>query len=167
MWQIVEPHPDKIALLGVRPDRAESGYGYIAPGRAFGAEGGAWHVAAFHEKPAPHLAARVMRRGGLWNSFVMVGRVTRILARLREVRPDDVAGLERLPAAPDALACPYDRLRPWNFSRDFLARIPEHLVVVRADDLGWSDWGTPEAIERTLAALGMAPPWRVPLQASA
>jgi hypothetical protein len=37
-------------------------------------------------------------------------------------------------------------------------------VGARADDLGWSDWGTPEAIERTFAAMGMVPPWhRLPI----
>ena len=52
-------------------------------------------------------------------------------------------------------------------SRDFLARVPRHLMVARAGDLGWSDWGTPEAIERTLAALHVVPPWRAPLAATA
>jgi hypothetical protein len=47
-----------------------------------------------------------------------------------------------------------------NFSRDFL-ELAQHLVVTRGDRLGWSDWGTPEAIERTFAALGLTPPWQV------
>ena len=46
----------------------------------------------------------------------------------------------------------------WNFSHDLLSRMPEHLVVTRADGLGWSDWGTPEAIERSFAAMGVVPP---------
>ena len=108
-----------------------------------------------------------MGRGGLWNSFVMVGRVARMLELVREVRPADVAALAAIPAEPDALGAAYERLASWNFSRDFLARVPAHLMVARADDLGWSDWGTPEAIERTLAALRVVPPWRVPLAATA
>jgi len=52
-------------------------------------------------------------------------------------------------------------------SRDLLARVPEHLIVTRADDLGWSDWGTPEAVERTFATLGVVPPWRVAQVATA
>jgi len=54
----------------------------------------------------------------------------------------------------------YDRLQAWNFSHEFLSRIPEQLVVTRADGLGWSDWGTPEAIERSFAAMRVVPPWR-------
>src|SRR2546426_12284533 len=108
---------------------------------------------------------------GTWRawrcSFVMVGRVARMLELVREVRPGDVADLEGTSAEPDALAAAYDRLAAWNFSRDFLARVPQHLMVARAGDLGWSDWGTPQAIERTLAALPVGPPWRAPLSATA
>lgn len=60
---------------------------------------------------------------------------------------------------PGALDAHYPTLVPWNFSRDFLDRIPRHLAVLRADDLGWSDWGTPEAIARTLTARGQTPSW--------
>ena len=160
-------HPDRIALLGARPERPETGYGYIAVGHRVVGPGEAFRVVAFHEKPAPALAARIIGRGGLWNSFVMVGRVARMLELVREVRPGDVADLEGIPAEPDALAAAYDRLAAWNFSCDFLARVPQHLMVARAGDLGWSDWGTPEAIERTLAALHVVPPWRAPLSATA
>lgn len=162
MAALVARHPKRIALLGARPDRVETGFGYIAPGaRLAGALGAAFRVRTFHEKPAHELAARIIRRGGLWNSFVMVGRVARLLELLAAVLPGEVARLGSLRADPTALASTYATLAPWNFSRDFLAHIPEHLVVTRGDHLGWSDWGTPEAIERTFAALGLTPPWRV------
>jgi len=32
--------------------------------------------------------------------------------------------------------------------------------VLRAAGIGWSDWATVGAIERTLATLGRTPPWR-------
>jgi mannose-1-phosphate guanylyltransferase len=162
MSRIVEAHPRAITLLGARPDRLETGFGYVVPGPRVDSARATFRVAAFHEKPARSLAARIIRRGGLWNSFVMVGRVARFIELIREIRPEDVARLASVPAEADALEAAYDGMAAWNFSRDFLARVPEHLVVARADDLGWSDWGTPEAIERTFASMGMTPPWRVP-----
>ena len=36
----------------------------------------------------------------------------------------------------------------------------------RADDLGWSDWGTPEAIEESFAAMGVVPPWQGRVEAA-
>jgi mannose-1-phosphate guanylyltransferase len=166
MTRVVDEHPGEIALLGARPERPDAGYGYIVPGPWAAGRGAAFRVAAFHEKPAQSVAARIIRRGGLWNSFVMVGRAARFIELIRAIRPDDVARLACLPADAEALDALYDGLSAWNFSRDFLARIPGHLVVARADDLGWSDWGTPDAIERSFARLGLVPPWRVPLQAA-
>jgi len=151
MCRLVAGLPQKIALLGVRPERAESEYGYIMPGRALGANGDTFAVRAFHEKPAAGVAAEMVRRGALWNSLVMVSRVRRVLDLLRALRPADVALLEDAPLDLAALATVYERLEAWNFSRVFLSRIPEELVVTRADGLGWSDWGTPEAIERSFA----------------
>src|SRR6185503_2727588 len=78
---VEERYPERIALLGVRPDRPDGELGYIAPGARL-AGTTAFEVAAFHEKPARRVAGEVIRRGGLWNSFVMVGRVRHLLGLL-------------------------------------------------------------------------------------
>ena len=125
-------------LLGITPDRAEPGLGYIEPGRSFGgpAEEGAFEVAAFVEKPMPDTAALMMCRGALWNSFVMVFRLDTMISLLRQRRSADYEAVRRL----DRVA--YESLAPWNFSRDFLTDIPDALLVLRVADVGWSDWGT-------------------------
>ena len=85
MARLVDAHPERIALLGVEPERPESGYGYIRRGAAVAP--GAFDVLSFHEKPTPALATRLSRHGALWNSFVMVFRVARMLELLRDARP--------------------------------------------------------------------------------
>jgi mannose-1-phosphate guanylyltransferase len=74
--------PDLVTLLGIAPDRAEPGYGWIEPGDPVaGAEAsGLREVRGFSEKPAPGDAERFRAQGWLWNSFVMVGRVSTLLA---------------------------------------------------------------------------------------
>jgi mannose-1-phosphate guanylyltransferase len=153
--QVVQDLPDKLVLLGIQPDRPEPGLGYVEPDLSIGLDpaGTTFHVAAFHEKPSIDAAERIIRRGGLWNSFVMVFRVGRVLDLLREARPADVERMQHGESA-------YASLPPWNFSHDFLACIPKHLVVLRVEDVGWSDLGTPEAIERTFALLKRALPSR-------
>src|SRR5262249_48088812 len=74
MRRAVAALPEKIALLGARPEQVDSGYGYISPGRPLAPGTDTFAVLAFHEKPAPHVAAHMIRRGALWNSFVMVAR---------------------------------------------------------------------------------------------
>jgi mannose-1-phosphate guanylyltransferase len=151
--RFVEDHPEKIALLGIRPDRPDPGYGYVVPAqRIEGAgEASAFQVAHFVEKPAPAVAEHLIRAGALWNAFVMVFRVDRLLALVRRLRPADLAAV---------VGGRYEAVRRWNFSSDLLAHIPDRLVTFRVDDTGWSDWGTEQAIERTFAALDQVPPWR-------
>jgi len=152
----VAAHPDRIALLGIVPEHPEPGFGYVLPGRVHPGRTPVFDVARFVEKPSPAAAAMLVRCGALWNSFVMIFRVGRLLDLLRALRPADVARLED---ATD-LAAAYTDLVPWNFSHDFLRLVPEHLLLVRADGVGWSDWGTPEAVERTVTELGLPTPWR-------
>ncbi|HLK12174.1 MAG TPA: sugar phosphate nucleotidyltransferase [Candidatus Binatia bacterium] len=151
--------PAKVALLGIPPERPDAEYGYIEPGMPVGAGATAFHVAAFWEKPDVPTARGIIARGGLWNAFLLVGRIGRLLELLAIARPAD---FERLwSAADDAerLAATYAALAPWNFSRDFLAEAADHLVVEPAVGTGWSDWGTPESVLRTLRALRQPPPW--------
>ncbi len=150
---LVHRFPTEIVLLGMTPDRLEAGFGYLEPGPPLPGDAAAFRVVSFVEKPTPEMAADIIRRGGLWNSFVMVFRLDRMLTLLRRRRPWDCAVLRQLDE--DA----YPALTPWNASRDFLAHIPAALTVLQVDDVGWSDWGTPEAIERTFRDLDLAPPW--------
>jgi mannose-1-phosphate guanylyltransferase len=154
---LVRRFPRKIVLLGMTPDRPDPGLGYVERGAPIGGAEGtdACHVAAFVEKPTRDTAADIILRGGLWNSFVMVFRLDAMLALLRRQQPDDYRELHQR----DVTA--YGSLAPWNFSRDFLARVPDELAVLRVGDIGWSDWGTPEAIERTFLAMNRVPPWHV------
>ena len=157
---MVQRFPDEIVVLGIRPDHAEPGYGYIQPGEPLAGKDSIRRVASFYEKPERALAEQLGRAGWLWNSFVMVFRLRRMLDLIRDVVPAHFAAIHPLPIDPAAAALRYRTLSPWNFSTEFLARIPEHLVVLRVDNVQWSDWGTPQAIERTFRLLKKQPPWR-------
>jgi mannose-1-phosphate guanylyltransferase len=171
MRSAVEAHPSKIVLLGVRPERPEPGYGYIVPLPARGHSGipDTFGVARFEEKPSSARAAEIIRHGALWSSFIMTFRASRMLELLRRARPAELAHLQEASSSNATLFAAYHALEPWNFSRDFLARRAADLLVVRAGALGWSDWGTRESIERTLAVLGLMAPWHEapPIRASA
>jgi mannose-1-phosphate guanylyltransferase len=169
--EIAERLPEKIVLLGVPPDRVDTGFGYIEPRPTLHskpAEGNMFRVAAFHEKPTAARARRLIRRGGLWNSFVMVFRLNRILELLREVQATTFGAMAgAVNEGSLALDRFYDGLQAWNFSNAFLAQIPQHLVVLRVDGFHWSNWGTPESIARSLQLLDLTPPWTTPSKVSA
>lgn len=166
---LLERLPDKLVLLGIEPDHAAPGYGYVVPSgpQLPGETGPAFHVATFREKPDRALARRILRRGALWNSLVMVFRASRVLELVAALRPEAYHALADAGSDAEAVERHYAAAPAWNFSSDFLAHVPREMVVVRAEDTGWSDWGTRQSIERTFAALNQVPPWQTePTQAS-
>ena len=74
-----------IVILGIKPDRPETGYGYI---RSVAAEP-ADQVAQFVEKPDAATAARYLAEGDYtWNSGMFVLKASVWLAALQRFRPD-------------------------------------------------------------------------------
>lgn len=160
---VVARLPSKIVLLGIRPDRPEPGYGYILPAEPLtplSGNGSTFHVACFREKPPLEVAQGLLGQGGLWNSFVMVFHVARMLELLRSTVPAQYERMAALGQDPTLAADLYRDLQGWNFSSNFLMRIPHHLLVLQVDNVHWSDWGTRDAIERTLNRLTQRPPWK-------
>jgi mannose-1-phosphate guanylyltransferase len=153
--------PDKVVVLGVVPDRPETGYGYILPADPLKAIDGAYRVEAFTEKPSFNVATDIISRGGLWNTFVMIFRLSRMLELIREFVPLEFERLSELPESPEKADDLYQDLDSWNLSTNFLARIPQHLIMLRVADVRWSDWGTRESVERTYRSLNLVPFWNL------
>jgi mannose-1-phosphate guanylyltransferase len=128
--------------LGIRPSRAETGFGWIEPG-----EGGA--VRRFVEKP-PQAVADQLFAGGvhLWNAGMFVFRVAALRAALAEHCPRTAAALARLDAGA-ALADVWGETDATSLDYGVLER---HAAVrVVALDCGWSDVGSWPALDEVLA----------------
>jgi len=161
-------HPDRILMLGARPDSPEPGYGWIEPGMELER---APHgsdirlVQRFLEKPSPEKARACMERGGLWNTFVMAARVStfieagrRALPQLHErflrLRPREGSEL-----AEGALERAYALAPTADFSQSVLAESPQCLAVSALAPRTWSDWGTPDRVLESLRRCGVTPNW--------
>ncbi len=153
--------PDKIGVLGIAPDRLETGYGYILPSKPVKTPDNAFQVEAFTEKPNTADAREIIARGGLWNTFVMVFRLSRMLELLQQIVPCEIDVLSVLRKCPERAAELYKTIAPWNFSTRVLAHIPRYLIVFRVANVSWSDWGTRESVERTYRALKLVPSWKL------
>jgi mannose-1-phosphate guanylyltransferase len=166
-FRAVETRPDLVVLLGIEADAAEVQYGWIEPGEAVLDRPAypIYRVRQFWEKPEVAVAERLLRRGCLWNSFVLVARVPTLLALIEAAVPD----LFRLFAAAwhrrstegedEAMRSLYARLPSTNFSETVLGRSPDDLAVLPVRGVAWSDWGEPGRVLRTLARLGLQPEW--------
>jgi len=160
--EFLEEHPDLLILLGMTPDRPETGYGWIEPGEEMARRSGyrLLRVRGFQEKPSPATAQRLYLQGGLWNSLVVLGRLRTFLGCIRKMLPDL---WERFQVIRGALGTTreeivveeaYREMPVVNISRHMLVRIPDQLGVVPVKGVLWSDWGEERRIFETLGRIG-------------
>jgi mannose-1-phosphate guanylyltransferase len=163
---VAESLSDRVLLLGVMPDRLELEYGWILPGApvSVGAlDATVQTVRAFLEKPSAAQADAALSAGALWNTFVMVSKVSTLWELGRQCFPDLIPLFERLGQALDTSAedCVlnsiYEAMPKKNFSSDLLQRAPQHVAVMELTGVLWSDWGKPERIVETLRRIARTP----------
>jgi mannose-1-phosphate guanylyltransferase len=138
-----ELDPERVILLGIQADAPEVSYGWIEPGNRV-AGGAVSEVRRFWEKPSRRVATQLMRGGCLWNSFVMVGRVTAFLAMIRRTLPELLTSFTETRSS--ALREIYAKIPATNFSNEVLSARPSDLTVLPACGLGWSDLGEPQRV---------------------
>ena len=99
-FDVVEQRPELTVLLGITPDLPESGYGWIEPGQSLSpACQSIFAVRRFWEKPPESMAQKLLGLGSLWNSFVMVGRLSSLLGLVIMAKPQLYSSFAAIRAA--------------------------------------------------------------------
>ena len=155
-FKFAETRFQSIVLLGAQPNAPEVEYGWIEVGATV--HGKLSKVRCFHEKPPLHIAEHLLKSGGLWNTFVMVGRVDAFLEMastavpgLIEVFRSAIRGSRRNGETriSDSL---YDWVSPTDFSQQILSPAARGLVTLRLENIEWHDLGDPGRVLSTLLA---------------
>jgi hypothetical protein len=104
-----------------------------------------------------------MRKGGLWNTFVAIGRAG---AFLNLIGATQMAAMTRVAnaVAHGDLGSVYGDIDSIDFSRDVLSREPRSLLVMEDAKSGWADLGHPERVISTLDRHQIEPPWLTELR---
>ncbi|HEY0817449.1 MAG TPA: mannose-1-phosphate guanylyltransferase/mannose-6-phosphate isomerase [Rhizobacter sp.] len=144
-------------ILGITPDRPETGFGYIRTQGTAANETQVFSVAQFVEKPDAATAARYLAEGGYyWNSGMFVVRASVWLKALERFRPD-IASATRAAFAAHQVDASFVRPGKAEFaaipseSVDYavMEKCPGssefaiHMVPLAA---GWSDLGAWDAV---------------------
>ena len=143
---------ENIVVLGVRPTRAETGYGYIETGAPL--NDGALRVRRFTEKPEAAYAAEFVKAGNyFWNSGMFLWSARTLTNALLEHLPKTAALLQKIAATfgTRRFAATLARLYPKceNISIDYAVLEPRsrkgeqnpHIICLPAD-FGWNDLGS-------------------------
>lgn len=148
-----------VVLFGAEPTTAATDYGWITPGAAY-----PWRddrrvrrVAGFIEKPPADVAHRLFARRAVWNTMVIVARLSALLQLYHRHLPHltgalvpcaHVSGTLRGRVLNDA----YSRLSSADFCGDLLTAAEDLAVYSWPASIGWSDLGTPERLQAWLGA---------------
>jgi mannose-1-phosphate guanylyltransferase len=143
---------ENIVVLGIRPNRAETGYGYIEVETAF--DGDALRVRRFTEKPDAEKAGAFVASGNYyWNSGMFLWSARTLANALREHLPKTASLLEEIAAAfgTRKFAATFRKLYPKcdNISIDYAVLEPrsskgeqEGKFFCLPADFGWNDLGS-------------------------
>jgi len=141
-----------IVVLGIRPNRAESGYGYIEAGSLY--EGDVLHVRRFTEKPNADRAAEFVAAGNFfWNSGMFLWSARTLADALKEHLPRTAPLLEEIAEAfgTAKFAGVFRRLYPKceNISIDYAVLEPrstkgeqESNIFCLPANFAWNDLGS-------------------------
>ena len=143
-FNFIDAH-DALVTLGIKPNRPETGYGYIQVGEQAGDDFSA--VKTFTEKPDEQLARVFVDSGEFyWNSGMFFWRASTILEAMRTHAnditsiPDQGLGQYGTPQEQAFIKENYPICR--NVSIDFAVMEKAPNVFVECVDFGWSDLGT-------------------------
>ncbi len=159
-----------VSLLGAPADRPATDLGWIVPGepltggnpddlptRRRAVNSRVSVVRRFVEKPPLPQALSLLEQNGMWNTMVVVGRVSSMWRLGKTHVSAQMSHFERYlhalphPRSYTLLSRHYERLAPADLSRDIL-QVAGGLAVVPVIGSGWFDCGTPERLVDWLVA---------------
>src|SRR5437763_4149153 len=158
----IAAHGENIVVMGVKPDRPETGYGYIETGEKLESE--RFRVIRFTEKPNHQKAEEFVAAGNYyWNSGMFVWSARTLRAAIREHLSETAPYLEEIAAAWGSknFEKKFAQLYPKceNISIDYAVLEPRsakgqhssNLFCLPAD-FGWNDLGSWAALYEHHAA---------------
>jgi mannose-1-phosphate guanylyltransferase/mannose-6-phosphate isomerase len=145
---IAAAEADRIVTFGVKPTRAETGYGYIQAGRPYESCAGVLAVDRFVEKPDRPTAERFLESSLFyWNSGIFLLSARTLIGELRRLHPRMLDACARAVGAGKA-DLSFFRLESAAFAEAPALSIDRAVVertertVVVPVDMDWSDLGS-------------------------
>lgn len=141
---------DSLVTIGIKPDRPETGYGYIQADKKKPAKNheNILKVKTFTEKPNIDLAKIFLESGDFfWNSGIFIWNMRSILQAFEKHMPDAYTAFDEgrdlfgTPQEQSFIGTTYAGCRSISIDYGIMEKA-ENVYVMCSADIGWSDLGT-------------------------
>ncbi len=134
-------------VLGLKPTRPDTGFGYVRLGRREGKVAGheVFHVDNFTEKPTLAVARRYVASGRyLWNGGMFIWKASTLIENLQRFQPEMASQLAQIAGAGGIRARAFRRLYPkfQKISIDYALMEKISNIYAVPADIGWNDVGS-------------------------
>src|SRR3990170_2787415 len=148
---------DFLVTIGIKPDRPETGYGYIKAGEVVDssslvAHGDVHKVEAFVEKPNIETAKEYLKNGHYyWNSGIFIWKTRTLLSEIEKHAPTLYEGLSNIRKSigsggeSDVIREVFKKIEP--ISIDYAVMEKTERAAVIPADIEWSDVGSWTALD--------------------
>jgi mannose-1-phosphate guanylyltransferase/mannose-6-phosphate isomerase len=143
-----------LVTLGIKPNRPETGYGYIRAGSDFGEQEtrGVYKVEAFVEKPDSETAKKYLEQGNYyWNSGIFIWKTKTFLEEMEKHASQLYNGLMEIKRSigtnkeENVISSVFKNFEP--VSVDYAVMEKTDRAAVIPADIGWSDVGSWTALD--------------------
>jgi mannose-1-phosphate guanylyltransferase len=134
-------------VLGLKPTRPDTGFGYVRLGRREGKVAGheVFHVDNFTEKPTVAVARRYAASGRyLWNSGMFIWKASTLIENFQRFQPEMASQLRQIADAGGVRSRAFRRLYPkfQKISIDYALMEKISNIFAVPADIGWDDVGS-------------------------
>ncbi len=151
-YDFIERHPEHVALVGIKPTRADTGLGYIKVRERFADDTEVYSVEKFVEKPTHRVAAGYLESGDYyWNAAYYCFRAGTLLEAYDTADPRLVDSARRYLAEGDPAAY---RAAPRKVHEIELIDSGTYPLVVVPAEFAWSDIGNWQTLHHVMAEMG-------------
>ncbi|MCS6104937.1 mannose-1-phosphate guanylyltransferase [Clostridium botulinum] len=152
--EFVEENNKAIVTLGMKPNRAEIGYGYIKYNEQITENNdiNVFKVDRFVEKPNEETAKKYLADGSyLWNGGMFLWKTSNILSEIQKYSPDTYEAIHKISQINESNLQEFineNYHKTESISIDYAVLEKSKNIYVIPSEFGWDDIGTWKSVER-------------------
>ncbi len=143
---------NKVVVLGIKPNRIETGFGYIQIPAASKLNVAA-NVLKFHEKPNYQTAEKFISDGNFfWNAGIFIFSIDSMIAHFRLHQPEMWSLISELKKDLSNIKDIYAKIKSISFDYAIIEKLNSDQLSCIPCDIGWSDLGSWDVLDEINAA---------------